>query len=54
MPDDVHRLISTPPKHSISRVVRYMKGKSAIHVARHYLNQTKHTVRNTLVYTNPL
>lgn len=35
MPDHVHILISIPPKHSVSSVVGYLKGKSAIHVARH-------------------
>jgi len=34
-PDHVHVLISIPPKHSVAHVVGYMKGKSAIHVARH-------------------
>ena len=36
MPDHVHMLISIPPKHAISQVVGYIKGKSAIHVARVY------------------
>jgi len=27
--------MSIPPKHSVAHVVGYMKGKSAIHVARH-------------------
>ena len=34
MPDHVHMLISIPPKYSVAQVVGYMKGKSAIHVAR--------------------
>jgi len=29
-------LISIPPKYSVSQVVGYMKGKSAIHIARNY------------------
>ena len=33
--DHVHVLISIPPKYSVAHVVGYMKGKSAIHVARH-------------------
>jgi len=33
--DHVHVLISIPPKHSVAHMVGYMKGKSAIHVARH-------------------
>jgi putative transposase len=34
MVDHVHRLISIPPKYSVSQVMGYMKGKSAIHIAR--------------------
>ena len=33
-PDHVHMLISIPPKYSVSQVIGYMKGKSAIHIAR--------------------
>jgi putative transposase len=36
MPDHVHILIAIPPKHAVSQVVGYIKGKSAIHVARIY------------------
>lgn len=36
MPDHVHMLISIPPKYAVSQVVGYMKGKSAIHLARVY------------------
>ncbi len=36
MPDHVHMMISIPPKYSVSQVVGYIKGKSAIHVARVY------------------
>jgi putative transposase len=32
----VHRLVSIPPKYSVSRVVGFIKGKSAIHLARVY------------------
>jgi len=34
--DPVHMFISIPPKYSVSQVVGYMKGKSAIHIARNY------------------
>ena len=34
--DHVHMLIAIPPKHAVSQVVGYIKGKSAIHVARVY------------------
>lgn len=36
MPDHVHMLISIPPKYAVSSVVGYIKGKSAIHLARVY------------------
>jgi len=36
MPDHVHMMISIPPKYSVSQVIGYIKGKSAIHVARVY------------------
>ncbi|MDY0281525.1 MAG: IS200/IS605 family transposase [Salinivirgaceae bacterium] len=39
--DHVHVLISIPPKYSVVQVVGYMKGKSAIHIARTYLGQRK-------------
>ena len=34
MQDHVHMLISIPPKYPVSNVVGYMKGKSAIYIAR--------------------
>ena len=36
MPDDVHMCISIPPKYAVSNVVGYMKGKSAIIIARKF------------------
>ena len=36
MPDHVHMLLSVPPKNAVSQVVGYIKGKSAIHLARTY------------------
>jgi len=36
MVDHVHMMISIPPKYAVSQVVGYIKGKSAIHVARVY------------------
>ena len=35
-PDHVHMLISIPPKHAVAQVVGFIKGKSAIHIARNY------------------
>ena len=34
--DHVHMLIAIPPKHAVAQVVGYIKGKSAIHIARMY------------------
>jgi len=34
-------LISIPPKYSVAQVVGYIKGKSAIHIARNYLGHRK-------------
>ncbi|ESQ10240.1 MAG: hypothetical protein N838_35635, partial [Thiohalocapsa sp. PB-PSB1] len=36
MPDHVHMPISIPPKDAVSQVVGYIRGKSAIHLARVY------------------
>lgn len=41
MGDHVHILISVPPKYALSQVVGYIKGKSAIHIARAYLGRKK-------------
>jgi len=34
--DHVHMLISIPPKYAVSQVVGFIKGKSALHLARVY------------------
>ncbi len=39
--DHVHILISIPPKYSVSQVVGFIKGKSAISVARNYMGRKK-------------
>ena len=36
MPDHIHMCISIPPKYAVSNVVGYMKGKSAISIARKF------------------
>jgi putative transposase len=36
MSDHVHMMIAIPPKYSVSQVIGYIKGKSAIHMARVY------------------
>ena len=34
--DHAHMLLSIPPKYAVAQVVGYLKGKSAIHIARTY------------------
>ena len=41
MPDHVHILLSIPPKYSVSEVVGFIKGKSAIYVARNFMSHRK-------------
>ena len=41
MPDHVHMLLSIPPKYSVAQVVGYVKGKSAIHIARTFSGHKK-------------
>ena len=36
MSDHIHMCISIPPKYAVSNVVGYIKGKSAIQIARKY------------------
>ena len=36
MTDHVHICLSVPPKYSVSNVVGFIKGKSAISIARHF------------------
>ena len=39
--DHVHMCIAIPPKHAVSEVIGYIKGKSAIAVARQYSGRQK-------------
>jgi putative transposase len=41
MSDHVHMLISIPPKYAVSQVIGYIKGKSAIHLARVYAERQR-------------
>ncbi|MBU3915163.1 IS200/IS605 family transposase, partial [bacterium] len=36
LPNHVHMLVSIPPKYAVAQVIGYIKGKSAIHIARNY------------------
>ncbi len=44
MSDHVHIMISIPPKHAVAQVVGYIKGKSAIHIARTYTGRRRNFV----------
>ncbi|MCU0664130.1 MAG: IS200/IS605 family transposase, partial [Myxococcota bacterium] len=44
MADHVHMLIAIPPKLSVAQVVGYIKGKSAIHIARTFFDRKKNYV----------
>jgi len=37
--DHVHMLLSIPPKYAVAQVLGFIKGKSAIHIARSYLGR---------------
>ena len=41
MRDHGHMLVSIPPKYSVSQVVGYLKGKSAIHIARTFVGKPR-------------
>lgn len=41
MVDHVHMMISIPPKYAVAQVIGYIKGKSAIHIARNYMGRKK-------------
>lgn len=44
MVDHVHMLLSVPPKYSVSSVMGFIKGKSAIHIARVYAGRRRNFV----------
>ena len=44
MGDHVHMMISIPPKYSVAQVIGYIKGKSAIHIARVYAERRRNFV----------
>ena len=45
MSDHVHMCISIPPKYSVSSVVGFIKGKSAISIAREYRGKKQRSVQ---------
>jgi len=44
MVDHVHMMIAIPPKYAVSQVIGFIKGKSAIHLARVYGERTRNFV----------
>ena len=42
--DHVHMMISIPPKYAVAQVVGYIKGKSAIHIARTFTGKPRNFV----------
>jgi len=44
LPDHVHIMLSIPPKYSVSQVVGFIKGKSAIQIARNFQGRKKNFV----------
>jgi len=43
MPDHIHMCLSVPPKHSISFVIGFLKGKSAVRIHREIMNNKRVT-----------
>ena len=43
LPDHVHMMMSIPPKYSVAQVIGYLKGKSAIHIAREFAGPSRVT-----------
>ena len=44
MADHVHMMIAIPPKYAVWQVVGFIKGKSAIHLARNYAERSRNFV----------
>ena len=44
MIDHVHLMLSIPPKYSVADVIGYIKGKSAIHIARNFAGRPRNFV----------
>ena len=41
LPDHVHMLLSIPPKYAVAQIVGFIKGKSAIHIARTFMGRRR-------------
>jgi putative transposase len=43
MPDHIHMCLSIPPKHSVSHMIGFLKGKSAVRIHRDLLHERRMT-----------
>lgn len=41
LPDHIHMCVSIPPKYAVSNVIGYIKGKSAISIARSFMGRKR-------------
>ena len=41
MPDHVHVMMSIPPKYAVAQIIGFIKGKSAIQIARNFVGRKK-------------
>jgi putative transposase len=44
MPDHVHMCIEIPPKHSVASVIGFLKGKSALAIARRFAGKERNFI----------
>ena len=44
MPDHVHMLLSVPPKYAVASVMGFIKGRSAVHIARVHADRWRNFV----------
>ena len=54
MPDHVHMMIAIPPKYAVSQVIGFIKGKSAIHLARVHGERKRNFFRAAFLGTRVL
>ena len=47
MPDHVHMLVAIPPKHRVSSIVGFLKGKSSIWIAQNIANKQRNFAGHT-------
>ena len=49
LPDHVHMFVSIPPKYAVAQVIGFIKGKSAIQIARNFCGSQKEFYRPALL-----